>query len=82
MPCLALPEDLTFQLGSYLTPSKRNKIIGISLARITPKDISSVTKIPLQTIRNTIILNPKRSKGFGFFGRGMKQTYNATFYVS
>jgi hypothetical protein len=51
----------------------------MSLAGATPKEISSATKIPLQTIRNTIILNPKRSKGFSLFGRGMKQTYDNVF---
>jgi hypothetical protein len=44
----SLPEiDLGYQPGSYLTPLKRNKIIGISLAGATLKEISSVTRIPL-----------------------------------
>jgi hypothetical protein len=54
--------DLGYQPGSYLIPSKRNKIIGMSLAGTTPKEISSATKILLQMIRKNIILNPKRLK--------------------
>jgi hypothetical protein len=50
------------QPGSHLTPSKRNKIVGMSLAGATPKEISSATRIPLQTIRNTITLNPHDPK--------------------
>jgi hypothetical protein len=67
--------DLGYQPGSYLTTSKRNKIIGMSLAGTTAKEIISANKIPLRTILNSIILNPKRVKDFGLFGRGIKQTY-------
>jgi hypothetical protein len=71
--------DLGHPPGSHVTPSKRNENVGMSLAGATPKEISSVTKSPLQTIRSNIILKPKRSKGFSLFGHGMKQTYEYIF---
>jgi hypothetical protein len=36
--------DIGYQAGSHLTPSKRNKIVGMYLAGATPKEISSATK--------------------------------------
>jgi hypothetical protein len=75
-----LPEiDLGYRPGTQLTPSKRNKIVGMRLGGYTPQEIASATKIPLQTIRNTISLDPIRYKGYSLPGRGLKPTYDHVF---
>jgi hypothetical protein len=76
----SLPEiNLGYVPGIHLTSSKRKTIIGMSLGGATPKDISSVTRIPLQTVRDTIILDPLRLKGKSLPGRGMHKSCDYVF---
>jgi hypothetical protein len=71
--------DTGYVPGTHLTPRKRRYITGLHHGSLTPAEISSSTKIPLQTIRNTINFNPIRFKGESLSGRGIKKIYDYVF---
>jgi len=49
--------------GTHLTPRKRKFLTGMRAGGATAREISSQTKIPLQTIRDTLALDSIRDNG-------------------
>jgi hypothetical protein len=71
--------DIGYVSGKHLSPQKRRFLVGMHTGGSTAREISAKTKIPLQTIRDTIKLDPLRDNGVSIPGRGMPITYDHVF---